>query len=97
MTHIGGPHDTSDLLHRVQVRAQTSVHCEDLLIDDRSNWQAVEAVSECLPKLDVVPSLALVVEPVNTVDGGTLVVTSENEEVLGIFDLVGEKQANGFE
>jgi len=34
------------------------VHAEDLLIDDGSNGEAVEAVREGLPELDVVPPLA---------------------------------------
>lgn len=39
----------------------------------------------------------LVVESVDSVDGGALVVPAENEEVLRIFDLVGEQQADGLE
>jgi hypothetical protein len=73
------------------------VHGEDLLIDDSSNGQAVEAVGECLPQLDVVSPLALVVESVDTVDGRALVVTAENEEILGVLDLVCEEQADGLE
>jgi len=34
------------------------MHCEDLLIDDRSNWQAIEAISKCFPEFDVVPAFA---------------------------------------
>lgn len=73
------------------------MHCEDLLIDDCSNGQAVEAVSKCLPQLDVVSTLALVVEAVDAIDTGTLVVASQDEEVLGVFDLVCQEQANGLE
>jgi hypothetical protein len=64
------------------------VHCENLLVDDSGDGQAVEAVGEGLPQLDVVPPFALVVEAVDAVDGGALVVTAKNEEILGIFDLV---------
>jgi hypothetical protein len=71
------------------------VHREDLLVDDGSDGQAVEAVGECLPQLDVVSSLALVVEAVDTVDRGALVVTAEDEEVLRVLDLVCEEQADG--
>lgn len=73
------------------------MHGEDLLIDDGGNGQAVEAVGESLPQLDVVSSLALIVETVDAVDRGTLVVAAENEEVLGVLDLVGEEQADGLE
>lgn len=51
------------------------MHREDLLIDDGGNRQAVEAICECLPQLDVVAALAFVVEAVDTVDRSTLVVT----------------------
>ena len=39
-------------------------------------------------------ALALVVEPVYTIDWGTLVITSEEEEVLGIFDFVSKEETN---
>jgi hypothetical protein len=73
------------------------VHGEDLLVNDGGNRQAVEAVGESLPQLDVVSSLALVVEAIDTVDGGALVVATQNEEVLGVLDLVCEEQADGLE
>lgn len=37
---------------------------EDLLVDDRGNWQAVEAIREGLPEFDVIPSLAFIVKAV---------------------------------
>ncbi len=52
------------------------MHSEDLLIDDRRDWEAIEAVRERLPQLDVVPPLALIVESVDSVDGRTLVIAS---------------------
>jgi len=36
---------------------RTSVTAEDLLVYDRGHWQAVEAVCEGLPQLDVVAPL----------------------------------------
>ena len=73
------------------------MHGEDLLINDGGNGQAVEAVGKSLPQLDVVASLALVVETVNTVDGSTLVVAAQDEEVLGVLDLVCEEQADSLQ
>lgn len=73
------------------------MHGEDLLVDDGGNGQAVEAISESLPQLDVVSSLALVVETVDAVDAGALVVAAKNEEVFGVLDLVCEEQADGLE
>lgn len=72
------------------------MHREDLLIDDGGNRQAVETIGKSLPKLDVITTLALVVETVDTVNGRTFVVSSENKEVFWIFDFIGQKQADGF-
>ena len=44
------------------------MHGEDLLVNDGGNGQAVEAVGEGLPQLDVVSSLALIVKTVDAVD-----------------------------
>jgi hypothetical protein len=71
------------------------VHGENLLVDDSSDGKAVEAIGKGLPELNVIATLALVVEAIDTVDRSTLVVTSQNEEVLGVLDLVGEEQADG--
>ncbi len=70
------------------------MHGEDLFVDDCCNWEAVEAVSKGLPELNVVPPLALVVEPVYAVDRGAFVVPTEDEEILGVFDLVRKQQAD---
>ena len=58
-----------------------------LLIDEGSNGQAVEAVGEGLPEPDVVSSLALIIESIDAVDGGALMVPSQQEEVLWILHL----------
>jgi hypothetical protein len=71
------------------------VHGKDLLINDCCNGQAVETVGECLPELDVVSSLAFIVEPVDAVDGRAFMVAAKDEEVFRVFDLVRKKQADG--
>lgn len=93
--YISWAHHPTDLLHGVQVRRQSSVHGEDLLINNRSNGETVETVGKSLPQLDVVPSLALIVETIYTVDRSALVVTTKDEKVFGVLDLVGEEQADG--
>ena len=86
--HVRRPHDPPDLLHRLEVGREAAVAAEDLLVDDGRHRQAVEAVGERLPQLDVVASLALVVEAVYAVDAGALVVAAQQEEILREFDLV---------
>lgn len=70
---------------------------EDLLVYDRRHRQTIETISERLPQLDVVASLALVVEAVDAIYGGALVVASQQEEILRILDLVGEQETDRFE
>jgi len=71
------------------------VHRKDLLVNDGRNRKAVEAVRERLPQLNVVPALALVVKAVDAVDRGTFVVSSQDEEVFRILDLVGQEETDG--
>ena len=52
------------------------MHGEDLFINDCSDRQAVEAVGESLPQLNVVPTLTLIIEAVDTVDGSTFMVAA---------------------
>lgn len=94
-SYVGRPHDPPDLLHRVEIWAQTTVHGEDLFVDDGCDWQAVEAVRKCLPKLDIVSPLALIVETIDPIDGRALVVAAEDEKVLWVLNLVGQQQADG--
>ena len=72
----------------MHVMATTKLLCQyHLLVDQCGHREAIEAVCECLPQADVVPPLALIIESVDAVDGGTLMVASQQEEVFGILDL----------
>ena len=65
--NIGGSHDPSDLLHALEIRTQTSVATEDLLVHNGGDGETVETVGECFPQFDVVASLACD-EMLNNVD-----------------------------
>ena len=80
-----------------QLGGQPSVHTEDARGEDGHEWETVERVAEGLPELDVVSALALVVEAVDAVDGGALVVAAQQEEVLRELDLVRQQEADGLE
>merc|ERR1719389_831493 len=86
--------DKSALTGRAAEKEKMLVHAEDLLVDERRHREAVEAVRESLPEPDVVPALALVVESVDAVDRGALVVAPQEEKVLGVLDLVRQQQAD---
>ncbi len=95
--YVCGSHDAPDLFHGLQVWTEASVTAEDLLVHDGGDGQAVEAVRERLPQLDVESPLALVVESVDPVNTGALVVAPEQEEVLRVLDLVGQQEADGLQ
>jgi len=92
---VDGPLYGFDLVEGLHVRRKAAVHAEDLVIDEGGDGETVEAVGEYLPEANAESALALVVEAVDSVNGGTLVVSSEKEEVLWEFDLVGQEQAYG--
>lgn len=73
------------------------MHGEDLLINDSGDWQAIEAIRKSLPQLNVVSSLALIVETVDSVDGSAFMISSQDEEVLWVFDFVCQQKADGLE
>ena len=44
------------------------MHAEYLFVNYSSDRETIETISESLPQLDVVSSLALVIEPIDSVD-----------------------------
>ncbi len=51
-----------------------------------------------MTQLDALKQIrTLVIKSINAIDTGTFVISSKNEEVFWVFDLVGEQEANGFQ
>lgn len=73
------------------------MHCKDLFVNDGCNWQAIEAIRKGLPEFDVVATFAFIVESIDPVNAGTLVVSTKNEKVFWVLDLVREQQTDGLE
>lgn len=94
---ISWTHNVSDLVHRMEIGRKTTMHTKDLFIDNSSNRETIEAIGKEFPELDGEPPLAFIVETVNSVDAGTLVVSAEDEKVFRIFDLVSEEEGNGLQ
>ena len=94
MAYVCRSHNTSNLIHGVQIRTQPSVHTEYLFIDNGRNRHAVEHIGKGFPQLYVISSLAFIVEAVYTVHRGTFMVSSQKKEVLGILNLVSHGQAH---
>lgn len=64
------------------------MHTKDLVLHNSRNWQTVKAINKRLPELDIIPPLAFVVKPIDSVYRGTFVISSQDKEVLGVFDLI---------
>lgn len=95
--NFGGASDLLKLGNGHKLGGETSVHAEDLVVNQSCDGHAVEHVLELLPDSNAVSALALVVESVNTVDLSTLVVTSQQEKVFLEFDFVGQKEDDSLE
>jgi hypothetical protein len=72
------------------------MHTYNLIINYGCAGQAIKRITELLPYFDAKPPPALIVKPIDSVNTGTLMVTSQDEEVLRIFYLVSEKQTYNF-
>jgi hypothetical protein len=94
---IGRAHNALHLIQTGKFWTETSVHAKDLFINNCSTREAVEAVGKSLPELDSEASFALVVKAINPIDGGTLVVSAQDEEIFGVLDLVRQQQTDGLE
>ena len=95
--NVGRPHHPPDLFHALQIRAQTAVHGEDLLVDDSGDRKAVETVRKCLPQLNVIAALALVVESIDLGDLARFVVPAKDGHSVSVAQLEGNQQGHGFD
>ena len=94
--HVCRSHDSSDLLHIWEFWGKSSMHAENLFIYNSCHRKAVKAICECLPEFDIISSLTLIIKPVDSIDRSALMVSSQQEKVLWVFDLISEKKTNCF-
>jgi hypothetical protein len=91
------PFDAVDRCDILDEGTESPVYAEDAVGDDCGDGEEVEGIGDDLPCLEIDPSLAFVVEPVELVEFAGLVVTPEEEEVVGVLDLVGHQQADALQ
>ena len=70
------------------------MNAEYLVIDDGSDWQAVEDITKDAPNVGVVELNAFLIKPKLTIDIRAFVVTTEKEEVFWVHDLKCEEEAD---
>jgi len=64
------------------------MHTDDFVINNSRTREAVKSITECLPQLDTETTTTLVIESVDSVDSGTLVISSKDEKVFRVLDLI---------
>ena len=68
------------------------MHAEDFLINNGSHRQTVEAICKYLPQTDTETALALIIEPIDSVDRSTFMVSPKEEKVVWKFYLVSQEE-----
>jgi len=72
------------------------MHTDDFVVNDSRTREAVEGVAESLPKFDAEATAAFVIESVYPIDPSALVISSKDEKVLWILDLISKQQTYNF-
>lgn len=93
--YISRSHNILNLFQVLQLRTESSMHTEDFLIDQSHHGKTIEDIAESFPKSDGVSSFAFIIESVDSVDLGTLVITPQEEKVLWVLYFVAEQQCDG--
>lgn len=83
--------DPSYIIHGGKGRGEATMDTEDLIGHQGGYRKGVEDVDKGPPDLDAHPSLAFIVESVDTGDIGAFVVASKEEEIVRELDLVAQE------
>ncbi len=97
ISHFTSPATVLYLIHTTQLRTQSPMHTDNLIINNGCARQTIEGIAKLFPNFDTVAATAFVVKSVYAVDSGTFVVSTEDEEVFGVLDFVGEEEADYFD
>lgn len=73
------------------------MHADNFVVDYSCARQTVERVAELFPHLYRKPAAAFVIETVNSIDPGTLMISSQQEKILWILNFVCKKEAYDFQ
>lgn len=85
-----------DLADFLNMRGQSSVHAENLVLDDCCDRQVVEGVHKPVPRV-VTPvfSINFIVKAVVFCCETTFMVTPQKSNLVGVLDLVGKQESDG--
>jgi len=97
--NLNGSLDIAEIIDTIEVRRKPSMHTQNLFINKRHNGHGIENIYKILPDLEVIASLTLItslltliVEAIDAIDAGTLMVAPEQKEVLRELDLIAKQE-----
>lgn len=92
--YLSGPLNLYNLLQVLQLWWKPAMHAKHLPIDQCCNWEAVEAVAEDLPEAHIEAAFTLIIEAVDTVNLGILVVSTQQKDLIRVLYFVGQEEAD---
>jgi hypothetical protein len=73
------------------------VHTNDFVINHRTTRKAIECIAKLFPHFDGETAATFIIETIDTVNSGTLMVAPQEEKVFGVLDFVCEEETNHFQ
>ena len=70
------------------------MNTEYFIIDQSSNWETVEALNKFLPQFKTIPSFALIIKSINSINTAAFMISSQQEKVFRVFNFISEHQTN---
>jgi len=87
MRYLLDPVQTSDVVQRVDARAEAAMKTEDLVLNEGGKGEVVEEVGEIFPNVRIaIFTQAFVIEAIDLCDLTRLMVSSENGDALWVSD-----------
>jgi len=67
---------------------------EYFIVDQSSNWETIEALNKFFPQFKTIPSFALIVKSINSINTSAFMVSSQQEKVFRVLNFISEHQTN---
>lgn len=95
--NFNSPLNLIQLFNRLQIRRYTTMHTKYSIADQCSQWQIWKNSRNHFPKFNTISSFTLFVKTINSIDFRTLMISSQQKEILRKLDLITENQHQCFD
>ena len=90
--------EASNVVEGINAGGEATVKAEDLVVDEGSEWEVIEEISEEFPDVGIaILAQALIVEAIDLCDLSRFVVAAEDGDSGGISDLKSYKKGDGLD